>query len=678
MAMRAGEIAVCRRLAMIAGFLLVLAPSMVHSSQALAGAPAATTSDDILPGGAVIRLGTDRFRQEGEVQQVKYSPDGSKLASISRDAIIIWDARRGRQLQRLRPRNEAAYAARLSALSFSPDGEEIAAAGPSRIYVWEVETGLELLSFPISSRPGFNDSVAIRYSPNGERLAVGGGTSVLLFDTATGKQAAELTIANHRAAFYGPCWAPDGSHLAAGTLNPAVVTWNIESRDLVRRFEVQKGKAFSTSTTFSADGKTLVAATGGVVHFWRFADGHHLKNIELDADFINTLVLTPDSKTLIVGSQDGMIRIVDSEAGKLLRKIDGRLWIGRSLAVSPDFKTVALGAVFPTIRQWNIENGEEAFPELTATGHDAEVQCVACSPAGDLIASGGANKQINLWDADSGKLRLKFPAQSSANRIAFTPSGRHLLTSWQYAGMIRIWDVDTGKEVRTIESGMKKVRAFAQSRDGKQLISVVSDSPYGWHSPVGEETFQVWDLESGAKLREFAFKTASTESTALTVDGTSLVTGAANGIIHVMNVESGKELAMLPGHSHSVNALALSSDGALLASGSLDQSIRLWDAKTWKDLRVLKGHKRAVTSVAFSPDGRILASGSGKDSYPLSPENSQRIRIWDVRSGEQIGAFSGHNTNTSALSFAPNGRRLVSAHDNTTLLIWDVSQVGER
>ena len=191
MAMRARQIAVCRRLAMIAGFLLVLAPVMVHSSQALAGAPAATTSDDTLPEGAVVRLGTDRFRQEGEVLEVRYSPDGSKLASISRDAIIIWDARKGRQLRRLRPRNEEADADRLSSLAFSPDGEEIAAAGSSQIYVWEVETGLELLSFPISTGPGMMDGVAIRYSPNGERLAVGGSTSVLLYDTSTGEKAAD-------------------------------------------------------------------------------------------------------------------------------------------------------------------------------------------------------------------------------------------------------------------------------------------------------------------------------------------------------------------------------------------------------------------------------------------------------------------------------------------------------
>jgi WD40 repeat protein len=447
---------------------------------------------------------------------------------------------------------------------------------------------------------------------------------------------------------------------------------------VVRRFEVQKGEVFSHSPTISADGNLLLAASGGVVHFWRFADGHHVKDIKLDADYIHGLALTPDNQTLIVGSQDGMIRIVDAEAGQLLRKIDSRLWLGRSMAVSPDFKSAVLGAVYPTIRPWNIQTGEELFPQLTSTGDDAEVHCVAWSPDGRVIASGGANKQIHLWDAGTGKLRLKLPTPSSAHRMAFTPSGGQLLTSWHSAGLIRIWDTATGEEVRTIQSGRKKVRAFALTRDGQQLIAVCSDSQYGWHSPVGEETFQVWDLPSGEKLREFTCKTASTGSMALAADGTFLVTGAANAVIHVMSIESGREVAILSGHSHSVDALAISPDGTLLASGSVDQTIRLWDTQHWKRLRVLKGHNRAVTSIAFSPDGRTLASGSGKESFPLSPDNSQTIRIWDVHSGEQRGVFSGHDTSTSAIAFAPDGRRLVSAHDNTTLLIWDVGQLHER
>ena len=186
----------------------------------------------------------------------------------------------------------------------------------------------------------------------------------------------------------------------------------------------------------------------------------------------------------------------------MLRMIEGGLWLGRSIAVSPDFKTVALGAVFPTIRQWDIETGEEKFPELTSRGHDAEVECAAYSPDGRIIASGGSNHQINLWAAHTGKLLRRLPPESSANRMAFTPSGRQLLTSWKNAGVIRVWEVATGKPLKTIDSGRKKVRSFAVSSDGKELVCVVSDSKYEWHSPIGEEAFQIWDLESGEKRRD--------------------------------------------------------------------------------------------------------------------------------------------------------------------------------
>lgn len=163
-----------------------------------------------------------------------------------------------------------------------------------------------------------------------------------------------------------------------------------------------------------------------------------------------------------------MIRVVDFDRGECRQKIDGRLGTGSSIAVTSNFKTVAIGSVYPTIRQWDIATRDENFPEWTSTGHDADVQCLAYSPDGRTIASGGANKQINLWDADTGKLRLRLPSQWSANRLAFTPSGRNLLTSWQYAGIIHLWDAATGKHLRTIDSGMNMVRSFALTADGKK------------------------------------------------------------------------------------------------------------------------------------------------------------------------------------------------------------------
>jgi WD40 repeat protein len=153
---------------------------LCQSSTARAGEPENGPIEDTLPKGALLRLGTDRFRQEDEVKQVQYSPDGRRLASISNYAVFVWDAQTGRQLKRLRPQGDPRQAPILSALSFSPDGEEIAAADSARVYVWEVQTGLELISFPIDSRQVFGEDVQISYSPDGRWLAVASGLSITL------------------------------------------------------------------------------------------------------------------------------------------------------------------------------------------------------------------------------------------------------------------------------------------------------------------------------------------------------------------------------------------------------------------------------------------------------------------------------------------------------------------
>ena len=101
-----------------AGFLLVLSLALLQSSEAVAEPPAGAMSDDTLPKNAVFRLGTDRFRQEGEVKQVKYSKDGKKMASISRESIIIWDACTGRQLRQLRPKSGTEHSQNFSAPVF--------------------------------------------------------------------------------------------------------------------------------------------------------------------------------------------------------------------------------------------------------------------------------------------------------------------------------------------------------------------------------------------------------------------------------------------------------------------------------------------------------------------------------------------------------------------------------
>lgn len=664
----------------IRGALLAALLSLLCGAPAVAQAPASTETagEDALPPGALFKLSTDRFRQVGEIQDLAYSRDGKKLASVSDDGVILWDAQTGRQLKRLIPRSDARTRHTFAALDISPDGEEIAMYEPSRIYILELESGRELLSIPMDPRttnPG--SDAEIRYSPNGERLAFC-GRGLLLFDTATGKLAQKCDTENHRAALYGTCWSPDGKHVAAATLQPAVLCWSAETGEVVRRFESKDGRMFSKCPTISADGQLMLAPTGFGVNVWRFADGELLRKVPVEGDVIMTIVLTPDGKTLVAGTQDGWIRILDAQEGKLLRQMDDRLTPVRTIAVSPDFTTVAVGTARQTIRQWDVATGNEKYPELTATGHDTEVLCVACSPDGRLIASGGANKRINLWDAETGKLRFSLPSQSSAKQVAFTPSGRQLLSSWNSTGMIRVWDTATGAELRTLESGAAKVRGFALAPDGKRLFAIASNSRAFRTASPEDEILQVWDVEGGTRREEFTFQTASTEAVALAPDGTALVTAATNGLAHVLDTATGRELAMLSGHQGSITSLALSPDGALLASAGDDRTIRLWETKTWQPVRVLRGEERPINSIAFSPDGRVLASGSGRNGNVIQPGTPHRIRLWNVDSGEPIGDVSGHDTNTLAVAFAPNGKRLVSGHENTSVWVWDVSHFAGR
>jgi WD40 repeat protein len=307
----------------------------------------------------------------------------------------------------------------------------------------------------------------------------------------------------------------------------------------------------------------------------------------------------------------------------------------------------------------------------TLTGHTNYVYSVAFSPDGRLLASGSCSKfnsngaciqgEIKLWDVATGReVRTLSGHTGWVNSVAFSPDGR-LLASGSGDWMIKLWDVATGREVRTLSGHAGSVNSVAFSPDGRLLAS--GGCSGGWV----DDRIQLWDVSSGQRLRLFQGHTYCVNSVAFSPDG-RLLASSSWYEIKLWEVASGSLVRSLSGGPTWLRPVAFSPDGRLLASSSDDRTIKLWDVATGREVRTLTGHTGSVYSVAFSPDGRLLASGSGDTT----------IKLWEVASGSLVRTLTGHTNYVYSVAFGPDGRLLASGSGDNTIRLWDISDLAGR
>jgi WD40 repeat protein len=273
-----------------------------------------------------------------------------------------------------------------------------------------------------------------------------------------------------------------------------------------------------------------------------------------------------------------------------------------------------------------------------------------------MLASGSSDKTIKLWDVASGReLRTLSGHADSVWSITFSPDGKALASGGDDA-TIKLWDSASGRVLRTLSGHTDRVQSIVFSPDGKVLASG------GW-----DKTIKLWDTASGRELRTLSGHTAWVDSVTFSPDGKMLASGSSDKTIKLWDVASGRELRTLAGHTSDVWCIAFSPDGKVLASASLDKTIKLWDVASGRELRTLSGHTDWVDSVAFSPDGKVLASGS----------DDTTIKLWDVASGRELRTLSGHTDGVESIAFSPDGKGLASGSDDSTIKLWDVANGRE-
>jgi WD40 repeat protein/DNA-binding SARP family transcriptional activator len=588
------------------GGLLAWSPKGVFVTEGLEGAGVIDIRDDET-GETVLSF----QGHEGDINDVAFSPDGSKLATAGDDGQLkIWDPTTGALLSRVSAGGEVwgpsfsadgslvagAWVQRRSQgatvrvldltsngdvvsefrvpgaidTAVSPDGERIAVMSFWDIEgggVYDLETGEQAFRLRAFNCCTFPDSRGVAWSPDGGTIATTNADTVRLWDASTGRL--RSTLLGHTGPVFGVAWSSDSTRLVSGGSDGTARVWDVDSKEAAElmALSAQETQGGIVGVAFSRDGTRVMAGDAGItaVKVWDVGpDG--------DAEWANIawarwgwmVEFTPDGRGVVLAAQRS-VSIWDPHTGRRLRTLepatDG-FWIS-SLDVSPDGGSIVLGGGDGSnngfggeaTRSWNIRTGEELY----SVEHDLDVLDVAFSPDGGHVVAGGWDGAAKIVDRSGRVVRvLNEDDTFTIHSVRFSPNGRLIAVAAAFGrgdpgtGRVKIWDWEQGALVRTIDRDAQRI-AFDPS--GSRIAMVSS-----------EGLAEIWDVDTGMRVAEFA------------------------------------------GRSGGLNALDYSPDGSLIATAGLDGMVRLFDSRTGSQRLVLRGSGCSADDVAFSPDGSTLAS----------------------------------------------------------------------
>lgn len=573
----------------------------------------------------------------------------------------------------------------VAAIQVSPDGKMLAAACSDSTIALSTYPGLE----PVRTLKGHKAPVStIAFSHDGTTLASGGRDhAVILWDVATG-----MPIGRNDQSFsqgiYQVSFSPDDSMLG-------VVSWErlakkvppvngfvkiLDAHDAHELMKMETDPHPAAGVAFSEDGKNLIAATWGEIAY-SFAVPSGKLNWKYDlsdpAEYnaFHSMDLSPDGKTIALGSTDHRIHLLNSGNGALLRRVEP--WQGHTKTIkavrfSRDGKWLASAGEDQTILIWNTDGYQKGG---TLVGHVKTVSGLAWSRGGNTLVSSSLDATVKQWDllqgfersyeicefgpwqtplssdkrlfaapcsdknlavyeVATGKPVMRFGAQSGLC-ADISHDGQWLVTS-SFDGVVRLWDIPSGSEKAALKGHAGRVDGIAFMNSRQSVIS------------VGDTTLRLWSLKSAREEKMVPLK-GGPFRLVLHPDESRAYVGFGDGSIKIFETNTWSEVGSLA-CANGLQEMDMSPDGRFLAAFS-GKNVEVWDLKTFDRKFLLSGHELAGYGICFSPDSRYLLSGS----------HDQTFRLWNLANGVCTLTYHGYEDMIYSCKFVSASEFLIGS-----------------